>query len=152
LRERALAIREKVHGPDHVDVVRPLMELGALRTHRGEPALALPLLERALALREKAVGPDQAETAEERSARAECRLALGRAREAVGEEERAWAALSEPGALAGARFVLARALRAARGDEVRARQLAEQARDYFAGAGAGRADELRQVTSWLGKR
>ncbi|MBX3055397.1 MAG: tetratricopeptide repeat protein [Anaerolineae bacterium] len=53
---RALAIDEKVYGPDHPDVARDLNNLGTLLQAEGDLAGARPYLERALAIREKALG------------------------------------------------------------------------------------------------
>jgi len=56
--ERALAIREKALGPDHLDVAASLYRLGLFYDNRGDYARAEPLYGRALAIREKALGPD----------------------------------------------------------------------------------------------
>jgi hypothetical protein len=47
------------------------------------------------------------------------------------------------------RMALARALAGTGRDPARARELAEQARDAFAAAGAGRANDLAEVEAWL---
>jgi tetratricopeptide (TPR) repeat protein len=56
--ERALAILEKVLGPEHPDLVQSLNNLGLLLLDQGEFAGARPVLERALAIREKVLGPE----------------------------------------------------------------------------------------------
>ncbi|MDA2916307.1 tetratricopeptide repeat protein, partial [Nitrospinae bacterium AH_259_B05_G02_I21] len=58
LYKRALAIREKVLGPDHPDVAEALYELARFYRAQGKYAEAEPLYKRALAIREKALGPD----------------------------------------------------------------------------------------------
>ncbi len=64
LYERALAINEKVLGPDHPDTALSLNNLALLLQDQDEFAAARPLHERALAIREKALGPDHPDTAE----------------------------------------------------------------------------------------
>jgi tetratricopeptide (TPR) repeat protein len=59
----ALAIREKVSGPEHPDTATSLNNLALLLMDQGDFAGARPLLERALAIREKVSGPDHPETA-----------------------------------------------------------------------------------------
>jgi tetratricopeptide (TPR) repeat protein len=64
LYERALAINEKVLGPDHPDTALSLNNLALLLQDQDELAAARAMHERALAIREKALGPDQPDTAE----------------------------------------------------------------------------------------
>jgi len=56
--QRALAIRERVLGPDHPDVAESLNDLAALYCHQGKYKEAEPLSQRALAITEKARGPE----------------------------------------------------------------------------------------------
>ena len=56
--ERALAIREKVLGPEHLDTATSLNNLAMLLKDQGDLAGARPLLERALAVYETALGPE----------------------------------------------------------------------------------------------
>jgi tetratricopeptide (TPR) repeat protein len=63
LYERALAIREKVRGPDHPDTASSLNHLGLLLKDQGDLAGARPPLERALAIRETVLGSDHPDTA-----------------------------------------------------------------------------------------
>ena len=58
--ERALAIREKSLGPQHLDVARSLYTLGRILWQAGEYKQAKDTWERALAIREKALGPTHA--------------------------------------------------------------------------------------------
>jgi tetratricopeptide (TPR) repeat protein len=62
LRE-ALAINEKVLGPDHLDTAWSLGNLAGLLLEQGDPAGARPLQERALAIYEKVFGPEHPNTA-----------------------------------------------------------------------------------------
>jgi tetratricopeptide (TPR) repeat protein len=62
--ERALAIRERLLGPDHPDTADGLNNLGILLRHQGELATARLLYERALAIREQVLGRDHPGTAE----------------------------------------------------------------------------------------
>jgi len=57
LAERALAIREKFLGPEHLDVAQSLYNLGRVLWQAGEYREARRHWERALAIREKVLGP-----------------------------------------------------------------------------------------------
>jgi tetratricopeptide (TPR) repeat protein len=61
--ERALAIYEKVLGPEHPDTATSLDNLALLLRDRGDLAAAQPLFERALSIREKVLGPEHPDTA-----------------------------------------------------------------------------------------
>jgi tetratricopeptide (TPR) repeat protein len=61
--ERALAIREKVLGPEHPETAASLNDLAVLLKARGDHIGARPLLERALAIKEKVRGPEHPDTA-----------------------------------------------------------------------------------------
>ena len=61
--ERALAIREKVLGPQHPGTAQNLNDLGLWMEFQGHLAEARPLYERALAINEKALGPEHPATA-----------------------------------------------------------------------------------------
>jgi hypothetical protein len=61
--ERALAIREKVLGPDHPDTAGGLNNLAALLSSLGALAGARPHYERALAIQEKVLGTQHPDTA-----------------------------------------------------------------------------------------
>jgi tetratricopeptide (TPR) repeat protein/transcriptional regulator with XRE-family HTH domain len=56
--ERALALSERVLGPEHVSTAECLNDLAGLLRERGELAAARPLHERALEIRERTLGPD----------------------------------------------------------------------------------------------
>ena len=61
--ERALAIREKVRGPEHPDTAESLANLAHLFLVQGDLAGGRALIERALAICEKVRGPEHPETA-----------------------------------------------------------------------------------------
>jgi CHAT domain-containing protein len=63
LHVRALAIDEKVLGPDHPGVATDLNNLAGLYRAQGQYAKAEPLYVRALAIDEKALGPDHPDVA-----------------------------------------------------------------------------------------
>jgi tetratricopeptide (TPR) repeat protein/transcriptional regulator with XRE-family HTH domain len=56
--ERALAIRQRLLGPEHLDIVENLTDLALLLQDQGELAAARSLLEHALAIRERLLDPD----------------------------------------------------------------------------------------------
>jgi tetratricopeptide (TPR) repeat protein len=60
--ERALAIREKVLGPEHPYTASSLNNLAVLLDDQGEYEQARPLYERALEIREKVLGPEHPDT------------------------------------------------------------------------------------------
>jgi tetratricopeptide (TPR) repeat protein len=55
---QAVAIRESVLEPEHVDLSSSLDQLATIYQHRGRYEQAEPLFQRALAIREKTLGPD----------------------------------------------------------------------------------------------
>jgi tetratricopeptide (TPR) repeat protein len=63
LLERALAIREKVLGPEHPDTANSLTNLARLLQDHGDVAAARPHYERAIAIREKVLGLEHPDTA-----------------------------------------------------------------------------------------
>jgi CHAT domain-containing protein/Tfp pilus assembly protein PilF len=63
LAERALAIREKVLGPEHPDVAESLNNLANLYGELGNYSQAEPLHQRALAIAEKVLGPEHPDVA-----------------------------------------------------------------------------------------
>lgn len=61
LETRALAVRERVLGPDSLDAARSCYHLGVLNHHKGRYDAALTFLKRSLAIREKLFGPEAVE-------------------------------------------------------------------------------------------
>lgn len=64
LYRRALAIREREQGPNHLDVAAVLNNLGIVEAAQGNEEAARPLLERALSIRQTALGKAHLLTAE----------------------------------------------------------------------------------------
>ena len=58
LAERAVALAERLHGPDHPNVGTALNNLGLLYRAQERNAEAEPIYKRYLAIREKTLGPD----------------------------------------------------------------------------------------------
>ena len=56
--ERAVRLKERHLGPNHVGTAASLHNLGTVRLHRGEFPLAVTTLERSLAIRETALGSE----------------------------------------------------------------------------------------------
>lgn len=56
--EHALAIRERILGPEHPDIVTNLLNLGRLLTKRGKPDRAADLLRRSIAIHARTDDPD----------------------------------------------------------------------------------------------
>jgi tetratricopeptide (TPR) repeat protein len=63
LYQHALAIRERVLGPEHPDTARILNNLASLYQRQGRYLEAEPLYQRALAIRERVLGPEHPDTA-----------------------------------------------------------------------------------------
>ncbi|NUT52283.1 MAG: tetratricopeptide repeat protein [Saccharothrix sp.] len=76
--ERALAVTEAAHGPEHPDLAGVLIRLGQTVHNLGDPEAALPLARRALAIAESACGPDDPRVAEALNYLAYVLHALGR--------------------------------------------------------------------------
>ncbi len=89
--ERALAISEKVLGPEHPDTANKLNNLAGLLWDKGDLAAARPLYERALAICEKVLGPEHPNTNRTRSNFAGLLLAAGAQTEAFALGEKALA-------------------------------------------------------------
>ena len=63
LAERAVAVKEKLFGPENLKVAKSLHNLAVLHYYGGRYAQAEPLHERALSIREEALGPDHPDVA-----------------------------------------------------------------------------------------
>ena len=63
LAERALEIREKSLGPEHIEVAAALNNIAAIYSAQGDYAQAEPLYQRVLTIREKALGPEHPDVA-----------------------------------------------------------------------------------------
>ena len=91
LEERALAIRERLLGPEHADVATSLNSLAAVHAATGAYAKATALFERALAIREEALGSDHPDVATSLDNLANVRMSTGVYAEAAALHERALA-------------------------------------------------------------
>ncbi|HYZ54865.1 MAG TPA: tetratricopeptide repeat protein [Streptosporangiaceae bacterium] len=91
LLERALAITEAAHGPDHPTVATALNNLASILQDLGQPHDAQPLLERALAIDEAAHGPSHPTVATDLDNLAMTLRALGQPQDARPLQERALA-------------------------------------------------------------
>jgi tetratricopeptide (TPR) repeat protein len=155
--QRALQIREKALGTDHPSVARSLNNLGVVSSGQGEHEEAKLHYQQALKIWEEALGADHPDVAHALTGLGEALLALGKPADALAPLERALSIRTTreggPAELACTRFALALALwtaPAAQGrDRLRARTLAEQARDGYAAAGYARKSELAEVEAWL---
>jgi serine/threonine-protein kinase len=87
--ERVLAWAERVLGPDHPFVARPLNDLAELEADQGRNAAAIPLLERALAILDRAPSPNQPNASAVVSNLANAMSAVDRFAEALPLAERA---------------------------------------------------------------
>jgi tetratricopeptide (TPR) repeat protein len=75
--EKALEIREKSLGKDHLDTAQSLNNLGYLLHSQGRSVAALPYFERALAIRETRLGETDAAIAESLNYLGQCHYAQG---------------------------------------------------------------------------
>ncbi len=153
--ERALSIFEKAVGANHPLVATCLNNLGNALRAQGEHERARRHLERSARIFEEVLGADHPDLAHPLIGLARVALVLedfdgarAYAERAVSNREGGKAA---PELLAEARFVLARALWADRGQRPRARVLAEQAQEALvSGEVSGNADlGLDEVEQWL---
>jgi eukaryotic-like serine/threonine-protein kinase len=153
---RAIAIWTKTQGPESPLLAVPLFDLGQVALDERAFAEACRHYQRALTIVEKANGPTHTDVAAALTGLGRCDLGLNRARAARDALERALKirepAGGDPLALARTRFALAEALAQTGGDRTRARTLAQQARDAFAGGGAQARAELQHADAWLRER
>jgi tetratricopeptide (TPR) repeat protein len=155
--ERALAVREQALGPDHPDVAHSLDNLGSLAVEEGKHAEAYRYFERTLAIRTKALSADHLDVAVSLTGLGQALIGQGKSADALAYLERALSIRSanevDPLLLAETRFALAQALWATSVDagpeRARARELAEQARDGYAGMGKAAAKQLGAIQIWL---
>jgi tetratricopeptide (TPR) repeat protein len=114
---------------------------------------ALATYQRALELTEKKVGPTHLQVASCLDGIARTLVGAGRPSEAIAPAERSLAireaAGVKPLAKAEVQLTLSRALVGSGGDAVRARTLAETARDAFTAGGPNFAKEVAEANEWL---
>ncbi|MEM9452755.1 MAG: serine/threonine-protein kinase [Myxococcota bacterium] len=153
--QRALTIFTKALGADHPHVAASLTNLGLILSRQGEHEQAAERHQRALAVREKALGAEHPDLAYSLTGLAAAAMAVGDSESARTHAERAVsireAAGVAPGLLAEARFALARALWSDENERVRARAMAEQARETLSGVeGPGESEvSLAMADAWL---
>jgi tetratricopeptide (TPR) repeat protein/predicted Ser/Thr protein kinase len=156
LHERALAMREKVLGAAHHEVGVSLTNLGDAKLELRDARSARAHYARALAVFEKALGHDHPHVAYALTGLAETALALGQPTEARDAAQRGFAirerARVSAAELGTSLFVLARTLWAIGSERRRALDLARQAAERFAAAGAGAREQLADVNAWLDAR
>jgi tetratricopeptide (TPR) repeat protein len=150
--QRALAITESALGPSHSEAANLVSLIGGALRLQGKYRDALSNYERALDICEKTIGSQHPTLALALTGIGETYLAMRVPSRAVAPLERALSLReSQPGEpilLATTRFALARALRNSQHDLKRARELAEQAREVYAGI-VGSKTELAKVDAWL---
>ncbi|MCA9657504.1 MAG: tetratricopeptide repeat protein, partial [Myxococcales bacterium] len=149
----ALAIRERLVGPDHPKVAFPLLGLGDVATdeRRFDDAEAYYL--RALGIREASLGPEHPRVAFPLTALAELALKRGTPKAAIDLAERALRlrekATDEAAELANVRFVVAQAIAAVPEREAEAIALAREAR---ATIDPSQTETIAEMDAWLAER
>ncbi len=152
---RALAIYEEALGPEHPDVAWALTHIGHALLAEHQLTEARAQYRRALAIVEQTLGSEHPGVVDPLLGLTKVALAQ---RDSAAKEhaERAVSILSSgetsPDRLAWARFALARVLGGERAQHLRARELAEQARDTYESLGPGHSDERARVEAWLDAR
>jgi tetratricopeptide (TPR) repeat protein/predicted Ser/Thr protein kinase len=142
---RALAIKEKALGPDHPGLAETLNNFGYVANKLGRFAEATTLLRRALTINQKERSDKHPAVAMNLRNLGLAELHGGKLATARSLLARALAG-SSAAQLAELRFGLAQALWLA--DRTAARELAEQAREGYAGV-ATKAQQLAEVDAWL---
>jgi tetratricopeptide (TPR) repeat protein/tRNA A-37 threonylcarbamoyl transferase component Bud32 len=150
--ERADELYVKLYGRDHLNYALALEEHGLALLNAGGFREAVSKLKAALALREaRDKDPSNLEPSLQGLGRAY--LALGQPKLAIPLLERALpleGGSKEPREVANVPFVLAQALWESRGDEARARRLAEEARERLTKLGF--MDDIAEIDAWLAHR
>lgn len=152
--ERTLRIREDSFGVEHPAVAAMLDTIGVHLRKMGRLDDALARHERAIEIYERRMGegPEPPELAHLLASLGETLLLGQRPQDALTVLERALAMLEMRGAedseLAPVRFAIAKTLSAARREPLRARTLAQLARDGFASTTGGRS-KTAEVEVWL---
>ena len=152
----ALEIQRSHFGAEHPVVAQTLNNLGLLSGRSGELAKAREYFEESARIYEAALGPDHPDLAHALAGLGQATLESGDAGAAIEPLERALvlreAGPAEASRLANTRFVLARALWETHRDRTRARELAEQAREAFAGLGEAGQGDVQEIDAWLAAR
>lgn len=156
LYERAIEIEERELGSGHPGLAISFVGLADVHRVTGARGEARELYERALAIQEEALSPDHPNVATTLIGLARLALAEGRAADAASRAARALAIRERDDIsarkIAGAQFILARALWEDGDDRARALELAEAAREGFRDSQSAGAGELPEVKAWLRSR
>ncbi|MEW5743385.1 MAG: tetratricopeptide repeat protein [Myxococcota bacterium] len=148
---RAVQIAEQQYGAEHPDTAVCLLGLGRTLVAVGRPAEALAALQRFQAMAEKLELTGGRDAVESHRQLAAALVALGRPEEALPVLERALDRLQTVEAnhtlRAEVRLALANALWATKGDQARARELAEEAAQGF--TFSQHADGQKRALAWL---
>src|SRR5262249_7003206 len=151
--QRALAIREKIQGPDHPEVATLLANIGQILDGLHRYQEALMSFERALAIGEKALGKEHPYVGDALTGMGTAYLGLHRAPLARAPLERALAIREKVGAqpveLGEVRFALARALWDTGADRTRATALTRRARDDVGENAERNKEALAEIDAWL---
>ena len=149
--QHAIRIRTASMGANHPLVADTLDRLALALLEDGLYAEALVECQRSLAIREKALGKDHADVSYSLENLGAALIGVRQPSDAIPHLQRAIAIRNRegggPGDLAEPRFSLARALWESGIDRPKARVLAAEARDGY--AGAGQRDEADKVARWL---
>jgi tetratricopeptide (TPR) repeat protein len=154
---KTLRIREETFGPSHPAVAATLDSMAVVLRGHGDHAAALQHHRRALEIYEQRVGdgPEPPEMAHLLTSLGETQLAGGDAEAALVTFERALVMLerrkADDSELAGVRFAVARALALAGREPLRARTLAQLAKEGF-GEVSGAKARIVEVEKWLEQR
>ncbi len=155
LLQRALVITAKRWGPERFDVAQIHSDLAEVFNQLDRAPEALVEAKTAQAALVKLMGPDNPNLISPLTAEGEALINLGKADEAMESLEHALklstANPGDPGDLASVRFLVARAERARHGDLVRARTLAQAAREEFLALGERGAKEVAELDHFLGE-
>ena len=151
--ERALALKERNLGSEHVEVASTLHNLALVIGKGGDDEEARGILERAIAIREAIAGPDNQGVTIPLLTYGRTLIAIGEHADGLAALERVLTIRTETGiGIANARFALARALwslPAGHGrDRSRARELAERVREEGLGTGDYAVDAA-ELETWL---
>jgi tetratricopeptide (TPR) repeat protein/predicted Ser/Thr protein kinase len=157
---RALAIKEKTLGAAHPSLATGLANYAETLALQGEFEKVIETHTRALSIWEKKVGLDHPDASRSWMGQGAAKVALGRRVEGLSDLERALRIRTESDvgakSLAETRFALARALmqgsRVSSGEQLRARKLAEQAREGYASGDQADAAALARIDAWLIER
>jgi tetratricopeptide (TPR) repeat protein/predicted Ser/Thr protein kinase len=146
----ALAIRERLVGPEHPKVAFPLIGLGDVAAEEGRLDDAEPYYLRALSIREASLGPEHPRVAFPLAALAELAIKRGTPAAAIDLAERALRlrekATDEPAELAEIRFIVAQAIVAAPARRAEAIALAKEAR---ATIDPSQTETIAELDAWL---